>query len=335
MVQTLMILRARKCVQSGKPHHGGSHREDEHRQGPGLHGNHRGLCLHRRSSLSAWYSGVESTSSIAFANRAFGDYAWAYWAMMSLVQPALPAALLDPKSLRRNTHAHCSSFRSSTNIGMWFERFVITVTSPPQRLPAVELGLLLADDRRHPDLRRQLRLFFTLFLLFVASWRSSPSARSRASCRRPIRTPVTATGEVTEMSQYHAVIAEFESAAAIYKAAKETTDAGYTRVDAFTPFPVHGLDRALKQKDSPLGWLVIVGGATGLALSQLMMWWMERRGLRPLGQRQSPYWWPSTVRQLRNDGAVQRVRRVSSACSSSTGCRACTTRSSTTARSTA
>jgi len=97
------------------------------------------------------------------------------------------------------------------------------------------------------------------------------------------------------MTQYHAVVAEFDSAAAIYKAAKETTDAGYTRVDAFTPFPVHGLDKALKQKDSPLGWLVIVGGATGLALSQLMMWWMNGVDYELWVSGKTPYWWPSTV----------------------------------------
>lgn len=97
------------------------------------------------------------------------------------------------------------------------------------------------------------------------------------------------------MSQYHAVIAEFDSAAAIYQAAKKTTDEGYTRVDAFTPFPIHGLDKALKQKDSPLGWIVIIGGATGLALSQLMMWWMNAEDYVLWVSGKNPYWWPSTV----------------------------------------
>ena len=45
------------------------------------------------------------------------------------------------------------------------------------------------------------------------------------------------------------VVGEFDSAAAIYEAAKKTTDAGYTRVDAHTPFPVHGIDAQLKQRD--------------------------------------------------------------------------------------
>jgi hypothetical protein len=49
------------------------------------------------------------------------------------------------------------------------------------------------------------------------------------------------------------VVAEFDSAAAIYHAAEKTTHHGYTRVDAHTPFPVHGLDKALRQGPSPSG----------------------------------------------------------------------------------
>ncbi len=71
------------------------------------------------------------------------------------------------------------------------------------------------------------------------------------------------------------VVAEFESAAAIYRAAEKTTAQGYTRVDAHTPFPVHGLDKALRQGPSPLGWIVVCCGLTGICLAQLMMWWMN------------------------------------------------------------
>ena len=67
------------------------------------------------------------------------------------------------------------------------------------------------------------------------------------------------------------VVAEFDSASAIYRAAEATTAHGYTRVDAHTPFAVHGLDRALRQGPSPLGWIVLTCGITGVCLAQLMM----------------------------------------------------------------
>jgi Alternative complex III, ActD subunit len=65
-------------------------------------------------------------------------------------------------------------------------------------------------------------------------------------------------------------LAEFATAAALYKACERVRDAGYTRWDAHTPFPVHGLDRAMGMRRSLLPWIVLVlalGGAfTGFAL---------------------------------------------------------------------
>ena len=73
----------------------------------------------------AWYSGVEY-EQYAFLNRATGPYAWAYWAMMS-------CNVFSPQFMwfkRLRTSIMFSFFISIVvNIGMWFERFVIIVTS--------------------------------------------------------------------------------------------------------------------------------------------------------------------------------------------------------------
>ena len=73
----------------------------------------------------AWYSGV-SYEQYAFVNRAFGPYWWAYWTMMScnLIFPQI----FWIKSMRRNIVV-MFLVSITTNIGMWFERFVITVSS--------------------------------------------------------------------------------------------------------------------------------------------------------------------------------------------------------------
>ncbi|MEL6811982.1 MAG: NrfD/PsrC family molybdoenzyme membrane anchor subunit [Bacteroidota bacterium] len=73
----------------------------------------------------AWYSGVEY-EQYAFLNRATGPYWWAYWAMMTC-NVFSPQFMWFPK-LRRSI---MFSFFISivVNIGMWFERFVIIVTS--------------------------------------------------------------------------------------------------------------------------------------------------------------------------------------------------------------
>ncbi len=94
---------------------------------------------------------------------------------------------------------------------------------------------------------------------------------------------------------YYGAVAEFETAADIYKAAETVTDAGYTRVDAHTPFPIHGLDKALKQGPSHLGWIVAACGLTGIGLAQLMMWWMNAVDYPMIVGGKQAYDWGTTI----------------------------------------
>ena len=73
----------------------------------------------------AWYSGNDY-ESFAFINRAFGDYWWAYWTMISC--NVITPQLFWFKRMRRSPVA-LFILSIFVNIGMWFERFVITVTS--------------------------------------------------------------------------------------------------------------------------------------------------------------------------------------------------------------
>jgi hypothetical protein len=91
------------------------------------------------------------------------------------------------------------------------------------------------------------------------------------------------------------IVAEFDSPAAILQAAEKATAQGYTRVDAHTPFPVHGIDKALRQRESGLGWLVVGGGFTGICLAQLMMWWTNGYDYPIWVSGKEPYAWPSTI----------------------------------------
>lgn len=72
-----------------------------------------------------------------------------------------------------------------------------------------------------------------------------------------------------------AILAEFENARDVLHAAEKVRDAGYVRWDSHTPFPVHGMDRAMGLKDSRLGWIVILFALTGLGGAFLMMHWMN------------------------------------------------------------
>ena len=56
----------------------------------------------------------------------------------------------------------------------------------------------------------------------------------------------------------YGLLAEFDSPRSLHRACGLVRDAGYTHWDAHTPFPIHGLERAMGLRDSRLGWVVLV-----------------------------------------------------------------------------
>ena len=114
----------------------------------------------------AWYSGVEY-EQYAFLNRATGPYAWAYWAMMTC--NVFSPQFMWFKKLRTSI---MFSFVISivVNVGMWFERFVIIVTSIHRDyLPSswsmfsptfVDIGIFIGT----------IGFFFLLFLLYARTF---------------------------------------------------------------------------------------------------------------------------------------------------------------------
>ncbi len=70
-------------------------------------------------------------------------------------------------------------------------------------------------------------------------------------------------------------MAEFETPAAILHAAEKVREAGFRNWDVFTPFPVHGMDRAMGLQNSKVGWFSFIGGCTGYTTGMLMIWFMN------------------------------------------------------------
>ncbi len=68
----------------------------------------------------------------------------------------------------------------------------------------------------------------------------------------------------------------FDTPAQVYHACEQIRDAGYKSWDAYTPFPVHGLDKAMGQKPTKIPWLSLAGGVFGLGgmfwLSHFVSW---------------------------------------------------------------
>ncbi len=74
----------------------------------------------------------------------------------------------------------------------------------------------------------------------------------------------------------HGILAEFDTPADVMAAALRCRDAGYTKWDVHTPFPVHGMDEAMGLKNSLVGWFTFVGGCTGFTTGMTMIWFMNK-----------------------------------------------------------
>ena len=71
------------------------------------------------------------------------------------------------------------------------------------------------------------------------------------------------------------LLAEFRTAEDLRRAATAMREAGYTKWDAHTPFPVHGLDDAMGIRPTRLPWFVLAAGIAGCGGGILMQWWMN------------------------------------------------------------
>ena len=72
--------------------------------------------------------------------------------------------------------------------------------------------------------------------------------------------------------QTYGILAEYDTPADLMHAAEKVRDAGYRRWDVFTPYPVHGMDRAMGMRNSMVGWFSFIGGVTGYTTGMLLIW---------------------------------------------------------------
>ncbi len=78
-----------------------------------------------------------------------------------------------------------------------------------------------------------------------------------------------------EANEVFALMGYFLTPAELYHACEKLRDAGYKHFDAHTPFPVHGLERAMGLPPSRIPWVVLTGGITGLASAVSLAWYTQ------------------------------------------------------------
>ena len=111
----------------------------------------------------AWYSG-NTYEAFTFLNRAFGPYAWAYWTMVTC-NVLVPQIFWIRKFRNKTLVLWVASIL--INVGMWFERFVIVVSSLSRDYLPTSWGYYKPTAIDVLTFVGSFGLFFTLFLLFV------------------------------------------------------------------------------------------------------------------------------------------------------------------------
>jgi len=93
----------------------------------------------------------------------------------------------------------------------------------------------------------------------------------------------------------YGMMAEFDTPVALVEAAKRTYQAGYTKIDTYTPFPIEGLAEEIGFHRNEVPLVVLIGGIVGGLTGYLMQYWMSAVAY-PLNIGGKPYHsWPAFI----------------------------------------
>jgi molybdopterin-containing oxidoreductase family membrane subunit len=115
-------------------------------------------------AFMAWYS-ADHWEAFTFWNRAFGPMGWSYWLLIAF-NLVIPLTTLWSRKLRTNL-LYMFILSIVVNTGMWFERFVIIVTSLTRDFLPSAWGTYRATKWDYMTFFGTIGFFVFLFLLFV------------------------------------------------------------------------------------------------------------------------------------------------------------------------
>jgi hypothetical protein len=83
---------------------------------------------------------------------------------------------------------------------------------------------------------------------------------------------MSAHGHEDDTPKVYGLIAEFDEADTLLKATTKAHEAGYRTMDAYSPFPIHGLAEAMGVRKTYVSLVTLIGGLTGTATGFGMQW---------------------------------------------------------------
>jgi hypothetical protein len=90
---------------------------------------------------------------------------------------------------------------------------------------------------------------------------------------RAFNDPAHPTPAALPDRELYAMAAEFRDVNDLMSAAEKLRDAGFLKWDVHSPFPIHGMDKAMGIRPTILPWITLVHGLVGLAAGLLLVWW--------------------------------------------------------------
>jgi Ni/Fe-hydrogenase subunit HybB-like protein len=257
----------------------------------------------------AWYSGDEFERYIVH-NRVAGPYRGYYLA--TILCNVVAAQALWLRRVRRSPLA-LMLLGLIISLGMWLERFVIVVVSLHRDFLTSSWGFYSATFWDWTVYLGTIGLFVAALFLFVRllptisifevrellhhvrGHHPPPTTAARVEPAGDIEPDEAARNAAVEESgeSLYGVMGEYTSPEDVTHAARYCVDAGFTRVEAYTPFPVKGLSEALRQPPTRLPLVAALGAVCGGGGAYFMQWYTAVRdyplniGGRPLHS------WPS------------------------------------------
>ncbi|MEO8255989.1 MAG: quinol:electron acceptor oxidoreductase subunit ActD [Acidobacteriota bacterium] len=233
--------------------------------------------------FTALYSG-NPYEQFAFINRAFGPLAWGYWIMVAC-NVLLPHLFWFVRVRRTLIAVFIISLL--INVGMWFERFIIIVSSLERDFLPSRWTSYQPSSIEIATLIGSFGLFFTCFLLFCrfvpviaiaeikgvleppdAAVGRDDAARhqsARPGGERVAALPGTPGGPL--------LVTVFEREGDAIQATAAARQHGLEIADVFGPYASHGLDRALGLRPTRLPWVCFLLGLSGAVAMAAFQYW--------------------------------------------------------------
>ena len=256
----------------------------------------------------AWYSG-DTFEMYMSVHRWVGEYKYQFWTMMACNIGVLQALWFP--WVRRNP-APLFVVSLLINVGMWLERYIIVITSLHNDFMPSAWGMYHGNFWDWSLFIGSLGLFAGLTLLF---FRFLPSisisevreqlhkVRHEAGQSDEDADPPAETQRRRETAEpaplpddaLHGLIAEFAGATALLRACRAARDAGFRKLDAYSPHPLEDLAESLGFKPTRMALAVLIGGVCGASGAYFMQWYAAvisypwNIGGRPLHS------WPSFI----------------------------------------